>query len=567
MEMLVVISVLGVLLGIVSDVYRSYIRNSTAAAVGEQMLVVGKAGDAYIRKYRVDIAASTPIPLPLGGQVANLLQPTTTELTALGLLAVSVSTPYNFDGNTASFVVSVAVTPVGCLPAVCKINQITLLSKPWLRSLETATPVNEEMLNLTLRKMDGRGLISTVASPAALVSLNAAFTLPNPTGVAGLLAYFSGADGGLDPAYVRMGDTRDPSLAGGMTVGGTIPSSLLTLQVNGAANISNSLAIGGTSSFAGASVFNSTATFNSPVTINDDVMLRDPVTGTVCVRILRAGQIDINCAGILNAAAGTFTGPLGVVKIGDTGNAYSIDSTGRIRGQAGFYTALQSVFGDNPNGIRFSGTNFTAQNASGVDQLSVDSLGNMQARTSLASPVVALTNAVSPGAACGSPAAISPAGLVTTAAVTALAPVAGGGLASCVGGIWVQISSVATPGAACTTDGIQAASVTDGRMLTCHNGLFTQMKDLLSSFVMMNTYRVGDGAVVAKPTCGQVGAGLGVPIPILLGQVESSPTASFNRRVDDLNATQWIVTLKDSYGGSLGGTPAADALFQAFCYY
>lgn len=563
-EMTVVIAVIGIVASIATQIFRSYVRTSTAASIGEQVLVVGKAGDAYIRQYKGDVVAGTPIPLPTGGQVANLLKPTTTELSALGLLTVAVSSPYVFDGNTADFVINVAVTPAGCLPAVCRINQITTLSNPWLRTLDTGKPVNEEMLNLTLTKMDGRGLISKPASPGTLVSLKAAFTVANPTPVGGILAYFSGADGGLDPAYVRVGDTRDPALVGGMTLSGTPPSSLITLQVNGAANISNSLAVGGTSSFAGPAVFNSTVSFN------DDLVLRDPVAGTACIRLLRAGQIDINCNGILNAKAGTFTGPLGVVKIGDTGTAYSIDSTGSIRGALGFYSAIGSVFGANTNGIRTAGSLFTIQNSAGIDAMSVQGTGEVGIRTSLNTQALGLSAPVTLGQPCGTPSINVPATPVTTAATTVLRALAGGGLAVCSNGVWTPLSQIATLGTACSPEGSDAINSVGGSKLVCKNGVWMALSDLLSSYVLVDTLTVGHNDLINKPTCGVMGTTNGVAYPYLLPQSEGSPdagqTASFTRLAKDVGL-QWRIQLTDASGTPLLGSPRATALLLSYCFY
>ena len=90
-----------------------------------------------------------------------------------------------------------------------------------------------------------------------------------------------------------------------------------------------------------------------------------------------------------------------------------------------------------------------------------------------------------------------------------------------------------------------------------------QVNDLLSNFVLMQTYRVSDGQTVPKPTCGTLGAGVGLPLPVLLGQVESSATPSFTRSVVDVDAITWSVVLKQAGGLPLIG----DALFQAYCFY
>lgn len=488
--------------------------------------------------------------LAFGTTNGQSLAPRVQDLVAMGYLNPGTTATSNKIEN-GTYRVAFRKTPVGCLPATCDITGDAYIDQPYLRrgSVEPLGPSIGAFLN----RVGGDGTVSLITAPGLMISANQV-TTPNP--VAGSPAGVIGARVGFGSSgfgrFLVVGDSRDPQFRGGTSITGTIPASGgLSLRVTGATNLTGALTVGG------------------PIQASSDVTLIDPGTGTTCVKLYAAtGQVDVNCSGILNAKAGTFTGPSGTVKVGDTALAgYTIDSSGRIQGQAGFYTALQSVFGDNPNGVRFAGANFTAQNAGGVDQLAVKNDGSVGARKSLASPILGLSDPVVIGAACGTAGTIVPAGAANNVATTALAPLVGGGLASCVSGAWTPITNIATLGAACTVNGISAISDTNGQSLICKKGVYMQVSDLLSSFVLMQTYRVSDGTLVPKPTCGAVGAGVGLPLPVLIGQVESSPNVTFTRRVDDVNASTWRVVLQDSNGASLGGNPNADALFQAFCFY
>jgi prepilin-type N-terminal cleavage/methylation domain-containing protein len=562
LELIVVIAVIGVISSIVGSIFSSLARNDAAQSVASDMLVVGQGGDEYIQKRGDDIQLSTPIALPSGGFVANPLRPTLAELRDLGYLTVGVSNPYTFESNTANFAVLVSLSPVGCTPPTCTVNQITILSSPWKKVEAAGQPVNEEMLNLVVGKMQGKGMLSSVDVPGVLVSKDANFTIPNPYTAAGHLAYFSGANGGLNPAYLRPNDTRDPKFRGGTTVSGMIPGTSLTLQINGAANIANSLAVGGTSSFAGASTFGGTATFNAPVVLNggidSDIIMKDPGTGVVCVRILRVGQIDINCNGILNAKAGTFTGPNGTVKVGTTGTAYALDTTGKIRGDQGFYSAVGSMFGDNTLGVRASGAVFTVQTSSAVDALAVHDTGRVGARNSLATPMLGLSDPIAAGAACASATDV-PATNVTNAASTSLRALVGGGFAMCSGGVWTPMFRVAAAGGACSPEGSFAATSTGVQMI-CSGGTYVPLADRFGKLVFAESFVVTEGTLVPKPVCSS--GSTGQQISIIAGN-ETQKIQYVNRGTID-NGGSWKVVLQDGSGVAIGGV---DALAQTYCNY
>jgi hypothetical protein len=274
---------------------------------------------------------------------------------------------------------------------------------------------------------------------------------------------------------------------------------------------------------------------------------------------MRVGRIDINCQGILNARLGTFTGPSGTVRIGDTATTYSVDTAGRVRGSAGFYSAVGSVFGDNVQGIRVGGSIFTVQTASGVDALAVENSGNIGARLSVATTSLGLADPVAPGSACTNVASTS----VTNAASTTARAAIGGGLVLCSGGTWVAVSQLATLGAACAPDGISATSSTDGRSLICRNGVFMLVKDLQSAYVTQDTVFASRGTNINKPACGQMGATTGTPLAFVLARNEGFNNNATIRRFTVDNGPSWTVGLTDTYNTPLTG----EVIVETRCYY
>jgi hypothetical protein len=113
-----------------------------------------------------------------------------------------------------------------------------------------------------------------------------------------------------------------------------------------------------------------------------------------------------------------------------------------------------------------------------------------------------LSDPVTPGQSCSSPAGQVGSTSVTSAATTVLRAIAGGGLAICdpASGTWSAIARTATAGAACSGNGITALS-SAGVMLICTNSVWTPLTDRMGYMVAAETWRVSDAGSVAKPAC------------------------------------------------------------------
>lgn len=531
------------------------------------------AADTLVSENYTQYQAGQPIvrnavTLNFGTGSGQSMRPTVAQLKtmALGIDGMAEQGFYK-SLSDANYRIEIKRIPAGCEAApnpangaACNITGLVCFDAPLRPYGAPLGDVDGFAMGKMLGKLGGNGGASILGAEAMITGSGGGWSEDNPIAgkPAGIVCGRFGFGSSSMAAFLRMNDTRDPNFQGGSTISGAT-SAGPTLLVNGDAKYTGGMNVGGALNVAGPSTFSGG--------IDGDVLVKDPGTGVVCVKILKEGRVDIDCNGILNAKAGTFTGPFGTVKVGETGTAYTVDTAGKVRGQQGFFSAVGSVFGDNTLGVRAAGSVYTVQTSSGVDAIAVHDNGRLGVRNSVASQALGLSDPVATGTACVVPSSDVPATLVTNPATTVLRALAGGGIASCINGKWQPLAQTSTPGSACLLDGLQAVSSVDGRMMTCHVGVWMQLNDLLSSFVLMATYRVGDGTLVPKPTCGQLGAGLGQPVPILEAQVESSSNASFERRTVDVAGNQWRVYLKDSTGGQLGGNPRAEALLKAYCYY
>lgn len=490
--------------------------------------------------------AKNGVSLAVGTAPGQSLSPRVEDLVSMGYLVNGTTSSSNkIAGGTYRVVFS--KSPAGCLPVACDIVGDAYIDRPYVRT--GTTEAMGPSIGAFIERVGGDATVSLTSAPSVLISANQVQTANpvagSPAGVIGARVGFGSSGFGR---FLVVGDSRDPNFRGGATLGGVIATNPgLTLDVQGNTSIKGNLS------------------------------LVDPATGTSCIDMLNVtGQISINCQGLLNARVGTFSSAIDSVRVGSNNVAepFAVSTLGRMMAQKGFAGGNGSLFSDdfggpgtgNPNGIK-TASRFSVVNGGGDENFVVTQTGVTSSKAGLLSNRLGMDAPVVVGAACGSAQAVVPATPSNLAATTALAPLNGGGLASCVGGVWVAISQIAAPGSACASSGLSALSSVDGRALMCKTGVYIQQSDLFSSFVLMSQARVSDGAVVDKPVCGQLGSGLGQGVPVLTGQLETSNTGngtgSFERRVE-VNGSQWLIVLKDRNGLSLTQN---EGLLQSFCYY
>ena len=508
LELTIAILISGVLALWASTKLQQISDDATAQATGIHLDTLASSGQKYILVNYMALAAGTDVPA-----IVNDLAPTRDELIATGRLASGFPawTPSNQRAQ-------VYVTKSGCPGANCVITANACLTAAY----QVRGKYRDDETTNVMMAMSGRGARSHSDNPSLVRGAN--MSIANPLGaVTGIVCGQSNVDAGLYDTFVKMNDNRDPNFQGGLTVSGT----------------------------------NATG---EAMRVNGDLAVVDPATGQVCVQILKSGVININCLGQLNAKTGTFTGPQGTVKVGATGTNYTVDTAGKIRGDAGFWTAMGSVFGDNTLGIRAAGTVFTIQTSAGVDGLAVHDSGRTGSRNSMATPVLGLTDPVVPGQACSSAATQVGATQVTTAATTVLRSISGGGLAICdqTSGQWVAISRSASSGGACTTNGTSAIS-SAGVMLICSNGQWASLMDRFGYMVAAETWRAVDGSVIPKPSCGAGSTGTRL---IATPGNEQQNIQYVNRFITD-NGTSWTLRITNGNGGTIAG----DVIVMSYCTY
>ena len=483
--------------------------DASAASTGQYLDNLVQGSHRYILTQFSSLADGNDI-----ATVANDLTPSVAELIALGRLPTTF--PATAPGGRTT---TVRLTRTNCPGLTCQISSLACLDAP----MAIRGKMREDLTTVAMMAMNGRGARSHSDAPSVMRGPN--INAVNPVGAtSGILCAQSVVDAGIYDAFVKIGDTRDPALRAGLTVSGNNPTGE-TLRVNG------------------------------------DLAVVNPATGNVCVQIQRDGVININCNGQLNATTGTFTGPSGTVRVGAAGTNFAVDTAGRIRGEAGFWTALGSLFGDNSLGLRAANSVFTIQTNAAVDALAVHDSGRTGSRTSVATPMLGLTDAVTSGTSCSSAAAQVGATQVTGAAQTVLRAIVGGGLATCdsATGTWVSATTrSATESAACSPNG-SMGQTSQGVATICTNGLWATLTDRTGYTIQADMWRVVDGSVVAKPICGS--GSTGTRLILQAGNEQQAPQFVNRRHVD--NGGSWTVSLRDGTNNPIPG----DMIAMSYCLY
>ncbi len=474
----------------------------------------------YVQEQWAQLQAGQPVTkagtsLPAGAADGQTMAPTVAQLIAMGYLpnGFSATAPY----TTGAFRARLGLTPPGCAGLNCNIEGLAWLDRPIVR--RDTGEVDSLALAAMMRKVGVDAGLAPPADPANVYGNGGSWTLANPTPAAGTFGVRFGAGSSGWSSFLRVADSRDPN-------------------------------------------------FQGPVSVRGDLA----VGATPCVRLLAGGTVQVDCAGVVNATTGNFSG---AVSSGSTTTG-ALSATG-----AATLASTLSVGG-------------AVTTTSDVNAAGAISVGNtLTALGRISGQRLQPTGSYSPGAACADNNAV--AGNVT-----------GSGLVLCSGGLWRPIVTQAVAGAGCGPEGSLATA--DGVALLCSGAVYVPLarfastgtaggacstvgvatmdaatsialvcrldrlggaarwyavNDLLSNWVEVGRTAVADGGVIAKPLCESTPGSSGTPAIHLTPFIEGSTNSTFDRYVVD-GTSSWTVYLRDSTGAVLGGAIAAA---QTYCVY
>lgn len=319
-------------------------------------------------------------------------------------------------------------------------------------------------------------------------------------------------------------------------------------------------------------------TVGGPTTIKNSLNVAGPVSVNSCITLMPNGQGGFSCMNPSDLPPG-YAGGVRSQDVVSSGNILTSDVPSAFTGNNGNY-ALMS---ENDGG-------------EAVVQTSGKVAGNR----------LVPTGAYTPGTACSEKGAVA----LSSAAAT------GGVLVVCSGTQWIALSTVASAGGACPTNGAVAEDAT-GAELYCFNNTWTSMsafippatawaacsvegaigyavvtpgsetsamicranpldifntlrwfplQDLTSNLMFVGAYEVYNNSTIGKPTCPAQPGESPISVPELLPKDESTSDGGFSRFAID-NGTSWTIQLLNGHGQPLSGGTETDAILEVYCYY
>ena len=184
---------------------------AAGAAMGDSLSQVAAAVENYRSTNFLTLTGGAPA---VAG-FANANAPTVAELLAAGYLSPGVANQWP-DGNTYN--VRMFLQPAGCVgpAATCNVYSVLWMTNPIVDELGNP---DVHRLGPLVAELHGAGSYSAPGEGANITGGSGAWTIanPDPAARAGIVVAVGGL-GGTWPQFLRVGDPRDPSFTGQMTV-------------------------------------------------------------------------------------------------------------------------------------------------------------------------------------------------------------------------------------------------------------------------------------------------------------------------------------------------------------
>jgi hypothetical protein len=469
----------------------------------------------------------TVTPVDVDGEL--VWKPTVAQLAAMGYLPTGW-TAIASALNAAPYAISWTRLPAGCVAAACNVEGYVVLQGP-IRS--GAADSDGAVIGPILARIGADSGVSLATDPTRIQGFGNTWRLDNPVvgQPAGVVAIRVGTSSAAFGRFVRIGDTRDPSLAGNLTVAGN------TLFGNGTTR----------------------SEFRSAVQVDAQPIDLHDASGAACVSLRPDGVVDIECNGSLSASTGLFRDAAGhSTTIAGTG----LVTAGNVSADGGLSTSAMTVFGaDDPHAMVVKAGDLFVRNPTGTALLRVAANGDVTvgndlvAGGALQAQRLTLLGAVDEGDSC-SPGQV--------------AMMNGGGLATCQGASFRATSRYARLGGACASSGLQAVDTTSGDALVCRGGYYASQSGLTSSRVYMAGFAVRHGDFVSAATalpngCPATASPVAPQATIfLLPQTDSeTPGNPVLNRNATWTGQGWTISLTDGTGAAT----TSNVVAEVYCLY
>ena len=496
------------------------LRGATNNAILESMGLI-QSGAAFSK------SGVTVAPVDVGGVL--VWRPTVLQLVAMGYLPAGWSATTS-TLNEAPYTIAFSRVPAGCVTAACNIEGHIVLEGP-IRS--GSSDSDGAVIGPILARIGADSGVSLPMDPSRIQGFGKTWSLDNPVPgqPPGVVAVRVGTASSGFGAFVRVGDTRDPSLLGNLTVAG------------------NTLFGDGTTS----------SEFRSRLQVDaQPVELRD-ASGAACVSLRPDGVVDILCTGSLSATTGAFRDASGrTTTIAATG----LVTSGNLAADGGLSTGAMTVFGpDDPHALVVKSGDVFVRNPAGTALLRVAANGDVTAGNDLVATGAVTAQRLTLSATVNEGDACSPGQVAMMAA---------GGLATCQGATFRATARYARLGQPCAPAGLQAVDTSSSDALVCRGGYYASQSWLTSSRVYMAGFAVRHGDFIAAATalpsgCPATSSPVAPQATIfLLPQTDSeTPGNPVLNRNATWTGLGWAISLTDG----AGAPTTSNVVAEVYCLY
>ena len=432
--------------------------------------------------------------------------------------------------NQAPYTIQFRRVPAACSTTGCNVEGQVVLAGA-LRSGGSAS--DGALIGPILARLGADAGVSLPMDPTHIKGFGGTWSVDNPVAgqPAGVVAVRVGTTASALGAYVRIGDTRNPSLHGSLTV-------------------------------AGDTVFGDGSTrseFHSSLQVDGQLLALQNAAGTPCVILRPNGIVDIECSGLLQANTGVFRNASGAsTSIAATG----LTTPGRVSADDGVSTPSVELFAaSDPNAMVVKAGDLFVRNSAGSALMRVAANGDLSVGNDLVADGVvqgrrlALSTTVNEGDGC-------------QAGQVAMLP--DGVLATCQSAHFRVAARYASLGAACGTSGSLATDAGNADTLICKGGYYASVSSLMSPRVYMAGFQVHNGDFVSAATAlpnGCPATAGPVPAQATIVLLPQSDAGSAGNPVLNRNATWtgqgWTISLVDGAGAATSSTAVA----EIYCLY
>ena len=439
--------------------------------------------------------------------------------------------------NTGTYRFEITKNPAGCVAAACQIDGLLWIDQP-IRARGSLEPDGISVGAIQMR-IGGNSAASDLTNPAILRGTGGAFTAPNPVAgnPAGVVGVRVGFNAEVEAAYVRIGDNRDPNLAGPLTVAGTT-------------TINNTLHVGGGATITGTLTITGNVTAGGEIRSDQRTGASD-VPGCLRSSLESDGRVIVRRA---DCAVGATLDSTGVLTLNDAGNVPRIQA-------------------DAPNG------SLTVRSAAGARQVEIQSANGQVRAWDAGGAAVTVAMDGSAGRMSAQRTQLTTIAAAGTSCATAaegdmvLDAEATGATVVCRSGVWRRSGlQPAAGGTACAQNG-SLGQDNAGAAFICRSGQWASLSDRVTRSVLMARYLVTEGTNVPHPACPSGAVASIILTPVETG-VDQTGTPHRNRfaAYAEGGTGQWTarIRLYDAAGTGYtnsfaGGAYGLRAIAQTFC--